>query len=228
VKGRVAAGGNASLSSMSIGNGLSGISDVLIVGGNLNANGGAVLNGNVVYSHTETLNISIPNGTARQVANPLSDLTEAWVQSVSTAWSLATNSTALGAGTATLTLSVPSTKPVARYVFAVSGTNLAKAKNIIVSAPAGSTVVINVDGKSDTISNTGMSVSGTDSRHVVFNFYQAETLTVDSKAVQGMIWAPLAHVTVNGGSIVNTTFLAKSLQASSISFNGSSFLGTLP
>ena len=83
VKGRVAAGGNASLSSMSIGNGLSGTSDVLIVGGNLNANGGSVLNGNVVYGGTATLP-SIPHGTARQVTDPLAAAaTEAWVRSVS-------------------------------------------------------------------------------------------------------------------------------------------------
>jgi choice-of-anchor A domain-containing protein len=72
-----------------------------------------------------------------------------------------------------------------------------------------------------------MSVSGTDSQHVVFNFYEATTLTVDSVAVQGMIWAPAADATVSGGSI-EATLLARSLQASNVSFNGSSFLGTLP
>ena len=230
VKGRIAAGGNASLSSMSVGNGLSGTSDVLVVGGDLTANGGAVLNGNVVYGGTATLNnLSIPQGTARQVANPLSATTAAWVTSVSTAWkNLAPNGTVSGAGTATLTLNGPITNPATtRYIFAVSGANLAKAKTIEISAPGGSTVVINVSGSPGTISNTGMSVSGTDSRHVVFNFYEATKLTVNSSAVEGMIWAPLADATVTGGS-VKVGLLAKSVQASSVSFNGSSFLGTLP
>jgi choice-of-anchor A domain-containing protein len=224
VKGRVAAGGNTSLSSMSIGNGLSGISDVLIVGGNLNANGGAVLNGNVVYGGTAISLPSIPQGTARQVTDPLAAATtKAWVTSVSTAWKNLPGIS--GAGTTTLTLRGTN---ATRNVFTVSAAALANAKTLNINAPAGSTVVINVSGTSGTISLTGMNVSSTDSRHVVFNFYQAETLTVDSGAVQGMIWAPLADVTVNGGSIVNTTFLAKSLQASSISFNGSSYLGSLP
>jgi choice-of-anchor A domain-containing protein len=229
VKGRVAAGGNASLSSMSIGNGLSGTSDVLIVGGDLNASGGSVLRGNVVYSGTATLSsLSIPQGTARKVADPLSASTEAWAKSVSATWvslCLPPNPSC-DVSIAGTTLTFIGTDPV-RNVFSVSGANLAKAKNIIVSAPQGSTVVINVSGTAGTIANTGMSVSGTDSQHVVFNFYEATTLTVGSVAVQGMIWAPAADVTVSGGSI-EATLLAKSLQASSVSFNGSSFLGTLP
>ena len=102
VQGRVAAGGNATLSSISIGNGLSGISDVLIVGGDLNYSGGSVKNGNVVYGGTAIALPSIPNGTARQEANPLSASTEAWVKGVSTAWTdpCQTNGNVSLAGTA--------------------------------------------------------------------------------------------------------------------------------
>ena len=87
-------------------------------------------------------------------------------------------------------------------------------------------MIINISGTDDSLVSS-ISLSGTDSQHVVFNFYEATKLTVSSGTVPGTIWAPLAAVTVSGGPI-NGSLLAKSLQASSVSFNGSSFLGSLP
>ena len=48
-----------------------------------------------------------------------------------------------------------------------------------------------------------------------------------SIAVQGMIWAPLADVSVTGAT-VNGTLLGKSLQGSGSTFSLSPFLGALP
>jgi choice-of-anchor A domain-containing protein len=62
---------------------------------------------------------------------------------------------------------------------------------------------------------------------VVYNFYQATQLTISSNTLPGMIWAPAANVTISGGPI-NGSLLAKSLQASSVSFNGPAFVGPLP
>ena len=226
IKGRIAAGGTMSLSSMSIGNGLSGTSDVVIANGDLTVNGGSVLNGDVVYGGTATLNnLSIPQGTARQVTNPLSPSTETWVKNVATAWkNMAPNGSVSGLGADTLTLSGTD---ATRNVFLVSGADLARARDIQISAPVGSTVVINVSGASGALSNTGMSVSGTNSQYVVFNFFEATTLAVGSVGVQGMIWAPAAAITIGSGSI-DAKLVGKSLQASSVSFNGSPYLGLLP
>ncbi len=216
VHGRVAAGGNATLSSITIGSGLSGTSD-------LSYDGGAVLNGNVVYSGTATLNVSIPNGTARQVANPLSSSTDAWAKSIADTWKDLAASKVKPVGT-TLTLKGTDTK---RNVFVVSGSALAQVKTLNISAPAGSVVIINVDGKQDSFAASNTSLSETDAQHVVFNFYQAETLNINSGAVPGTIWAPYTAVTITGGS-VDGTVLAQSLLASSGTFNGMPFLGPLP
>jgi len=228
VQGRVAAGGNATLSSISIGNGLSGISDVLIVGGDVNYSGGSVKNGNVVYGGTAIALPSIPNGTARQEDNPLSSSTEAWVKDVSTAWkNLPPNGTAKLVGT---TLTLRGSNP-GKNVFTVSGADLAKAKTlqITIDAPPGSApiVIINISG-TDTLA-ASITLSGADADHVVYNFYEAEAtkLTVSSNGVPGTIWAPFANVTISGGPI-NGAVLAQSLQATSISFNGPSFVGPLP
>jgi choice-of-anchor A domain-containing protein len=207
---------------------------VLIVGGDVDYSGGSVKNGNVVYGGTAIALPSIPNGIARQEANPLSSSTEAWVTSVSAAWkNLATNGDVSLVGT-TLTLSGPATiPPTTRYVFNVSGDALAKAKTVNINLPSGSgaIVVINISNitntQEDRLLANSISLSGTDSQRVVFNFYEAMKLTVDSGTVPGTIWAPLANVTISGGPI-NGSVLAKSLLATSVSFNGPSYLGPLP
>jgi choice-of-anchor A domain-containing protein len=204
------------------------MSDVLIVGGDVNYSGGSVKNGNVVYGGTAIALPSIPNGTARQEANPLSSSTAAWVNSVSTVWAsqCLPSNPSCNVSLAGTTLTFNGTDPM-RNVFKVSGADLATAKTLKISAPAGSIVIINIDGIADKLVASTISLSGTDSLRVVFNFYQATSLAVNSGTVPGTIWAPLAAVTVSGGPI-NGSLLAKSLQATSVSFNGPSFVGPLP
>ncbi len=80
-------------------------------------------------------------------------------------------------------------------VFNISGTNLANARNVTITAPAGSTVLINVAGTSDTLHNAGVLVNGTSRQKVLFNFASATSLSVSSSAVPGSVLAPRAAIT---------------------------------
>jgi choice-of-anchor A domain-containing protein len=226
VQGRVASGGNATLTSMTIGGGLpnsNGTRDDLIVGGNLTYNSGALASGNIVYSGTATLtNVTMKHGTARQVANPLSTSTDAWAANVATTWaSLPANGSVTGAGTTALNLTGADKY---RNVFAVSAADLGTARTLRISVPSRSSVVINVSGAQVSIQNLNITIVGTDRLHVVYNFYAATSLAIGPVAVPGTIWAPSANVTVRSSSI-NGTLLAKSLQAAGASFNQGAYEG---
>ena len=91
VQGRVAAGGNAKLTSYGIGSLLTnshGTRDDLIVDSRITYTDGTVYNGNVTFGATATLTrVNIPNGHARQ-AHPLSFAAEQVnLELESTAWS---------------------------------------------------------------------------------------------------------------------------------------------
>ena len=70
IQGRLAVGGNATITGYSVGTGLTdsdGTRDDVIVGGNIDYTNGQVFNGNVVYGGTGHFDMfGIPNGTTRQ------------------------------------------------------------------------------------------------------------------------------------------------------------------
>lgn len=82
-----------------------------------------------------------------------------------------------------------------------------------ISAPAGATVVLNVSGNNVTVNNTGFNFSGgLTVDHVLWNFYEATTVTIQGSA-HGSFLAPLAAVvTTNGG--FNGNLIAGSLTGS--------------
>lgn len=84
----------------------------------------------------------------------------------------------------------------ALYVFNVLGSDLAAAAGhgFSITAPAGSTVVVNVNGVADSFRSMGVSLNGVDNRHVLYNFNQATSLYIDSIAIEGSILAPYASV----------------------------------
>src|SRR5262249_52585356 len=82
-----------------------------------------------------------------------------------------------------------------------------------ISAPAGATVLVNVSGDSAQMQNMGLSVSGTDRQHVLFNFAGATALTLGGIAVEGSVLAPRANVTFNNGNLEGT-LVARSLAGS--------------
>jgi len=77
-------------------------------------------------------------------------------------------------------------------VFRVLGTDMNRANSVYINAPASSTVLINIDGTTDRMTNFGFFLSGVSRQHVLYNFYQATTLTLNSIGVEGSILAPRA------------------------------------
>src|SRR5262249_46642536 len=129
----------------------------------------------------------------------------------SAAWAaLAANGTSTDTyGTLGLTGTDPSLD-----VFRISADALASANGLNLSAPAGATVLVNVPGTTAQVQSFGMTVSGTDLRHLLFNSPEAPALTVAAINFQGSVLAPRAAVTFNNGNLEGT------LVAQSLSGNG--------
>jgi choice-of-anchor A domain-containing protein len=86
-------------------------------------------------------------------------------------------------------------------IFRVSGADLNRAHGVLISAPAGSTVLINIDGTADRLMNFGFFLFGVNRQRVLYNFYQAQTLTLSQIGIQGSILAPRANITFNLGAL---------------------------
>jgi choice-of-anchor A domain-containing protein len=86
-------------------------------------------------------------------------------------------------------------------VFQVNASAFTGAVLLSLHAPAGSLAVINVTGASATFSSFGHVFSGGIDQHgVLFNFVDASTLQAQSYGFWGTVLAPYAHVTFNDGS----------------------------
>jgi choice-of-anchor A domain-containing protein len=225
--GRMAGGGNITLASYNIGDDLTnsnGSRDDLIGGTNISFNGGQVANGNAVYVGTGTFsNVRFRHGSPRQ--GSVLDFAAAgqYVRNASTAWAgLATNGTVTWQSNQyTLTGSNPSLN-----VFNISGANLARATRLTINAPAGATVLVNVDGSSVSLQNFGITVNGTVREKVLYNFAQATSLSISGLGLNGSLLAPrAAHNFVSGqinGNVVVATF------SGSGTINNRLFTGCLP
>ena len=97
---------------------------------------------------------------------------------------------------------------------------------LTIKAPAGSTVVINVDGATNKMTNFGTTITGTTRQRVLYNFSEARTLSISSVAVQGTVLAPFAAVTFSNGSI-DGTLIGASINGSGQS-HLSLFQGCIP
>jgi choice-of-anchor A domain-containing protein len=104
--------------------------------------------------------------------------------------------------------------------------NWSKVSSHVISAPAGSTVIVNIGGEDCTLSY-GMTLDGIDCTHVLFNYYDASALTVNSMSLQGSLLAPKAALTLNYGGIDGITVVGSSIQNSS-SFRSYAFNGDVP
>ena len=226
-QGRVAVGGDAKLTSYSLGDLLSGsgTNDVLVAGGSLTFQGGTAHHGNVVYGTTANVTgFTVPDGTVHQghpidftvESRNLGALAELWA-------ALPAN------GTTTVTpyhqINLVGTDPKWN-VFQLAGSDLAAASGFSIQAPQGSAVVIDIDGASDSLQNFGFQLSGVTASNVIYNFFAATSLTMQSIGVQGTVVAPHAAVTFNNGNI-NGGLVAGSLTGGG-QVNLLSFAGCLP
>ncbi len=213
-EGALAVGGNATLRDYSVGATLpnsNGTRNVLVVGGNLTFTNGAVQNGNAVYGGVGMLtNVTFPQGGKAQQGSVL-DFGAATTQlrGLSTYYAtLATNGTT-SVQNGALTLSGSSTT---LNVFTVSGSAVAGARSVTINAPASSTVLVNIDGTTGGFTNANFTLNGVDASHVLYNFPQATTLTLQNVAIQGSILAPSAAIDFTAG-VINGTLVGASLNS---------------
>ncbi len=225
-EGRLAVGGNASLSSYGTATQL-GVpangTDTLVVGGNLAYSNGQVFNGNVVVGGTTTGNVTVANGTQRTGAGPVDFNAEATrLRALSTQLSqqIATGTSGFQYGGLTFTGNESGLN-----VFNLSGAQLAMANSFSVVVPTGSFALFNISGVVDQASNFGMFLTNITASNILYNFYEATSLTINSVGVKGTVLAPLANVTFNNGS-VQGTLIAASLNGQGNLINAG-YAGTL-
>ncbi len=225
-QGKVAVGRDAKFSTYSIGDQLpSGSGDVLIVGRDLTYTSGAIYNGNVVYGHSTNLPISavsITGGSLRKDTPINFAAAKVALQSLSSTLSAYTvnGTTAFQWGGLTLTGSDPYLN-----VFSVNGSNLSSANNVEIDVPNGSAVLVNISGTTLTWTG-GLVVNGTAITNVLYNFYQASSITIQGINVTGSILAPFAAVNFVSG-VQNGQMICLSLTGMG-QFNYSPFGGYIP
>jgi len=211
-QGALAVGGAATLRDYSVGATLpnsNGTRDVLIVGGNLTFTNGSVQNGNAVYGGSGTLiNVIFPQGGRARQGSVL-DFRAAASQlgNLSAYYATLTPNGTTSVQNGALTLSGSSTT---LNVFTVSGTAVAGARSVTINAPASSTVLVNIDGTTGGFTNASFTLNGVDASHVLYNFPQAMTLTLQQVAIQGSILAPSAAIDFTAG-VINGTLVGASL-----------------
>ncbi len=202
VQGRAAVGGSATISNYSVGTHASPAGVNFVVGGNLNASSGTGVGKTVVGgSHTlSSFTTSLqPSGTALPV-----DFTAEANRLVGLAANLsgyAANATASNAY-GTLTLAGVAS---GLNVFDISSSLLASANGIKINLAAGATALINVSGAAASISNLQIWLEGSaSSSNILWNFYDATTLSFSGVTVRGSVLAPTAAYLGGNGNIEGT------------------------
>lgn len=230
-EGRLTVGNNATMQFYGVGATLTnshGARDDLIVGNNLHAIGGwQVFNGNAVYGGSLINAPMTPNGStfAGTPINFARAATE--LGATSTSWSsIAPNGSAIYDGFATLTIS--GSDPVL-IVINVPGALWSNPSitSRIVNAPAGSTVLINIDGATNSMTG-GLALNGVSRETVLWNFYQTTALNSSFLSMKGSVLAPFAHLDLNGGNFEGISVLQSANTFNGGEFHNYGFNGKIP
>lgn len=189
-----------------LGNGISGS---LVVGGDINASAVNLNGGHAVIGGTDFGDLGLNNGSTK--SEGVSGIPVAEVTSAFQSFSNELAGMATTGGVANTSdqnnisfTSVANAQNVA--VFDIDGSVLQTGTFHGVTADPGVTTVINVGGANVTI---GVNANLTQSS-VIFNFYEATTLTINSTFNYSVL-APFADVTLRGGGL-NGTLVSFNLQ----------------
>ena len=210
VQGRLAVGGNASLTAYAVGDQLSdsnGTRDDLIVGGNLSFTNGQLFFGNAVHGGTGNFgSFGVPNGTTRQgtvldfnaAGNELRALADSYAEMPATGTLVDQFGTIILNGRA------------GQNVFNVPASVLWNANDLRIKAPAGASVIVNVTGGEARMQFMGYHLEGgVDKEGVILNFPQATKVTLQGIGIFGNVLAPRAFVDFSNGQL-NGTLVAES------------------
>ena len=250
LEGRLAAGGNASVSNWAVG--VAGAPDAgrvdMVVGGDLTVAGNAQIpNGSGTYGGTLNGSLPSPNGTVTRADPPFSFDDEMTAQEV--------RSDALGQLDANGTVSGPTYGAMEligtdaeRNVFTLDATTLQTAQRVLIRVPPGSTTVINVTGSTygSAVEVQLVSVefwNGSSYQQLgddpgaelnalrdatLWNFPQATAVQVGpGVAWQGSVLAPFADVRLEGNTQLYGQVVGRSLTGSG-TVRDRHFAGCLP
>jgi len=233
VGGAMAVGGTANLSCFGVAYEYPGFAgDSLVVGGNLYYSDGQVFNGDIAYGGGISLtHVTVANGTVHQ-ATPIDFAAEGtYLRGVSDFWAtLAVNGvTAVQYYGSSAHITFTGTDPDLN-VFSVSGSDLWNATygNVNLTAPAGSTAVVNVTGTTNRMQNFFWNVTGVSPNNVLVNFYQTTYLNLSAMGSTGLtVLAPRAVVYFNNMEL-NGTLIAAHLYGNGQTNWRGEFGGCLP
>lgn len=215
-QGKVAVGGDATFSNMSV---ASQIQDPdppdLVVGGNLfwengsvgiSGDGSIVVGGNAFIAQSQG-GSTVAFGSLTTQASPLPidfAAEKAYLQSTSTFWGglAATGTTELTSGHITLTGNDPFLN-----IFLLPATDIAQNILFDIRVPAGATTLVNIPGGSAQLMNFGFAFNGVapdllfPDELILYNFFEATSLEIAGIEVHGSILAPWANTLFNNGHI---------------------------
>ncbi len=206
--GSIAAGGNVNLMNYSVASAIAGNPASspnparLVVGNNLTAVNGGVGNGQngaIYIGGTSSLtSFTASGGTFGQTLVDFAAAQTLYTSLSSTLAGFSANGSTL-TQFGTLTLTGANTN---LNVFALSASDITSTNTVNITAPAGSTVLINVTGNGAIFQNGQVSINGTSSAYVLYNFVNATSVTLaGSKDPMGTILAPYAGVEGNYGAM---------------------------
>ena len=242
-EGRVAVGGNATLSNYGVGAGISPLPPAntdpsFVIRGDVNVSAGSNASGNTVVSPTSTvINYTMGNPNGSLITGEPIDFAEAerYLKCASVFWStLPVN----GIGSVVFNqLNLTGSDPVLnifRFDSAnIYGTGLSlnQLNGINIIAPIDSTILINVDGVniqygSYQIFRNGNAASRENARKILWNYPDALTWSNSTTAIYGSVLAPFAAANTTysqiNGNIMFDTFIGNSESHNEL------FIGELP
>jgi choice-of-anchor A domain-containing protein len=195
IQGKLAAGGNISLSGFSVGTGLpdNNVANTLVAGGNLTLTNGAVA-GAAWYGGTYSpKGVSFSRGTAAH-GSPV-DFAARFAELESLSTRLATQRVNGTTQHTPWSVTMTGTDPCLN-VFTLKASDFTGQGDWTLTAPASSFVLVNVFGQAPAYKGGNIQLAGIRSQRVLFNFVEATTFTAESFRFQGTLLAPKARATI--------------------------------
>ncbi len=203
VEGYTAIANRVYFNSFSLGSGVPG-GDVLVVGDNLALAHGTI-HGNAINDglQIDLGGVTFANGGSWQSGVPI-DFADACAELEDTSTELAGfsvngNTVVYPWGVITMVGTAADTN-----VFEIDGNDILGANTLIISAPAGSSVLVNVTGGYTRFQNMGMVTLGIGREDVLFNFPEASFIVLKWVQFEGSILAPFATVQASWGNFMGT------------------------
>ena len=217
-EGRLAIGGDASLNNYSVGDKLSPgtAGDVLLVGGDLTFPSGRVYYGNILVGGSAAgVGSAVINGLdpGAQLLDHTSlplDFAQAEqdLKSRSLAYREFPSNTEVLFQWGGFTLTGDGTSEI--QVFHLNGADVLSAHTFnVTNIPTGAWIVFNISGTQAGLTNMSMQSLVPHRQRVLYNFYQATSLTLAGISVEGSILAPWAHLE-NPQGVIHGQIVAQS------------------